>query len=91
MTCPPRIQSDAWIIAATNRNLLESAVNGNFREDLSFRLAVVVVNTALSGSGETRLPYAKPYLHRYGVDDSNAGLTSSLGKSITPRGTMRSF
>ena len=39
-----QIRVDVRIIAATNRNLVEDAKNGNFRKDLYYRLNVVTVN-----------------------------------------------
>jgi len=35
---------DVRIIAATNRNLVEEAKNGNFRDDLYYRLNVITIN-----------------------------------------------
>ena len=37
------IASDARVLTATNRNLQESEAAGRFREDLYFRLAVMVI------------------------------------------------
>jgi len=63
------IASDARVIAATNVNLQESVSQGTFREDLYFRLAVVVVKVpALRERGEDIIVVAKEFLHRYGSE-----------------------
>jgi two-component system NtrC family response regulator len=70
------IQSDARIVAATNRNLQESAASGKFREDLYFRLAVVVVKVPpLRERGDDIVMIAKAFLRSYGVEHTKPGLT----------------
>jgi two-component system NtrC family response regulator len=70
------IHSDTRVIAATNVNLQESVASGKFREDLYFRLAVVVVRVpTLRERGDDVTLMAKEFLHRYGVEHRSARLT----------------
>jgi two-component system NtrC family response regulator len=70
------IPSDARVLAATNRNLQDLAASGKFREDLYFRLAVVVVKIPpLRERGNDILLLAKAFLHRYGLEHAKPGLT----------------
>ena len=70
------IQSDARVLAATNRNLQESVASGKFREDLYFRLAVVVVKAPpLRERGDDIVLVAKAFLRDYGVKHAKPGLT----------------
>jgi two-component system NtrC family response regulator len=70
------IQSDARVLAATNRNLQESVAGGKFREDLYFRLAVVVVKVPpLRDRGDDILQMAKAFLTDYGGEYAKPGLT----------------
>ena len=67
------IQSDTRVIAATNVNLQESVASGTFREDLYFRLAVVVVKVPpLRERGDDIGLVAKEFLHRYGAQHGKA-------------------
>ena len=70
------IQSDARILAATNRTLHETFAGGKFREDLYFRLAVVVVKVPpLRDRGDDILQVAKAFLHNFGGEHAKPGLT----------------
>jgi two-component system, NtrC family, response regulator len=70
------IQSDTRVVAATNVNLQESVANGTFREDLYFRLAVVVAKVpALRDRSDDIDMLAKAFLHRYATLHSKRGVT----------------
>jgi two-component system NtrC family response regulator len=70
------IQSDARVLAATNRNLQELAASGKFREDLYFRLAVIVARVPpLRERGDDIVLVAKALLHKYGIEHAKPGLT----------------
>jgi two-component system NtrC family response regulator len=70
------IQSDARVLAATNRNLQESVASGKFREDLYFRLAVVVVKVPpLRDRGDDIVQVAKAFLNAYGIEHAKTSLT----------------
>ncbi len=69
------IQSDARIVTATNADLKDSIARGKFREDLYFRLAVVVVQLPpLRDRGEDVGLVAREFLQRYAVQNGKSGL-----------------
>ncbi len=70
------IQSDARVLAATNRNLQALAASGKFREDLYFRLAVIVARVPpLRERGEDIVLMAKAFLQNYGAEHGKPNLT----------------
>ncbi len=72
------IQSDARVIAASNANLQESVASGKFREDLYFRLAVLIVTLpALRDRGDDVGLVAREFLRRYGIQHGKPGLAFS--------------
>jgi two-component system NtrC family response regulator len=70
------ILSDARVIAATNVDLQEAVAKGAFREDLYFRLAVVIVKVpALRERDDDVSALAKEFLRRYGSEHGKPRMT----------------
>ena len=69
------IQCDVRIIAATNSDLKHAIANGKFREDLYFRLAVVViVLPPLRERGDDIAVVATDFLKRYAAQSGKTDL-----------------
>ena len=67
---------DTRFIAATNADLKQLIANGKFREDLYFRLAVVVINLPpLRERGEDVAVVATEFLHRFAAQNGKTGLS----------------
>ena len=65
---------DTRIVAATNADLKDAIKEGTFREDLYFRLAVVVLTLPpLRDRGEDVLLLANAFLESYGEENGKAG------------------
>jgi two-component system NtrC family response regulator len=72
------IQADARVIAATNADLKVATANGKFREDLYFRLAVVVIKLPpLRERGDDIIIAAKEFLQRAAAQCERPKLTFS--------------
>jgi two-component system NtrC family response regulator len=70
------IQSDVRIIAATNAGLKDLIAAGTFREDLYFRLAVVVINLpSLNERGDDVVLVAKSFLDRFAKQNGKKGVS----------------
>jgi two-component system NtrC family response regulator len=70
------IQIDTRVIAATNVQLKQAVTDGKFREDLYFRLAVVVIKLPpLRERGDDVGLLAREFLHRYAAQNGKTNLT----------------
>jgi two-component system, NtrC family, response regulator len=71
-----QIQGDARVIAATNADLKRAITNGKFREDLYFRLAVVVISLPpLRDRGDDIAIVATEFLKCFAAQCGKKGLT----------------
>ena len=72
------IQIDTRIIAATNADLKQSISEGKFREDLYYRLAVVVIHLpALREREDDVAMLAREFLQRYAAQNNKKNLAFS--------------
>ncbi|MFT7559286.1 MAG: two-component system response regulator FlrC [Flavobacteriales bacterium] len=72
------INLDVRVIATSNRDMREEVVNGNFREDLYFRLCVLPLHWApLRDRQEDILPLAEKLLARHAKKQHRAGVSFS--------------
>ncbi len=70
------ILSDARVIAATNADLKDGITQGKFREDLYFRLAVVVIHLPpLRERGDDAGLLAREFLQKYAAQNGKKNLT----------------
>ncbi len=73
-------QIDTRIVAATNADLKQSITEGKFREDLFFRLAVVVLNLPpLRKRGMDVTTLAQEFLIRFGAENGRKDLVFAPG------------
>lgn len=75
------VKVDVRIIAATNVDLKEAVKNGQFREDLYFRLSVVPVELPpLRERREDILPLAQHFIRKYAAENGR-----NISESIAPQ------
>ena len=70
------IQVDTRVVAATNADLKQAIIAGKFREDLYFRLAVVVINLpSLRDRGDDIHVVAREFLKRFATQNSKGAMS----------------
>ncbi len=73
-----RISLDVRVIAATNRNLLESIEKATFRIDLFYRIALFLIDLPnLENRKEDIIPLARHFLDKYTKLENRSSLTLS--------------
>jgi two-component system, NtrC family, response regulator len=71
-----QIEVDTRVIAATNADLKKTMAQGTFREDLYYRLAVVVINLPALRERENDIRLlAQEFLRRFAAENGKKGLT----------------
>lgn len=74
------LESDARVVAATNADLKEKIGAGQFREDLYFRLAVIVISLPpLRERGDDVSLLAQEFLQRYAAQNDKKNLSFTPG------------
>ncbi len=77
-----QIDVDARVVAATNRDLKEAMKDGNFREDLYFRLGVILMSLPpLRERGGDIILLAKAFLERY-ADENRRKINGFTDQAI---------
>jgi two-component system, NtrC family, response regulator AtoC len=85
------MQADVWVAAATNHNLAQKVERGGFRQDLYYRLSVIVISLEpLRNRSEDVPVLIDHYLRKY-ADDLNRKRTTGLSQSAIAKLTAYSW
>lgn len=85
------LQADVWVVAATNHNLAQKVERGGFREDLFYRLSVIVIELEPLRNRTEDIPVLiDHYLTKY-ADDLNRKRTAALSQAAIAKLTAYSW